>query len=210
MNKQLRARIVDLLGSRIPIGDDDANAKVIEDLKEEVHKANLEIDRLQEGIECKPQLTETLLNAEEEEADRWKKMHQLVRKERDSAIRKNADLSLSLREARKAMSTLASSSHPAVPMTPTPASPVNLPSTFLASATPAAKANTPTFPASDTMITGTPKATSWTRHLGPPVPPPPSVGNNSVGQNIIEMDGRRASTTTLRRDERVPELASTS
>lgn len=68
-NRQLRSRIAELIGSRINIVDDEVNAKMIEELKEELHKANLEIHRLQESIESNPKLTETLVNAEEEEAE---------------------------------------------------------------------------------------------------------------------------------------------
>jgi hypothetical protein len=68
-NRQLRSRITELIGSGINIVDDEVNAKMIEELKEELHKANLEIHRLQESIESNPKLTETLVNAEEEEAE---------------------------------------------------------------------------------------------------------------------------------------------
>ena len=77
-NRQLRSRIAELIGSRINIVGDEVNAKMIEELKEELHKANLE------GIEANPNLTETLVNVEEEEeAERWKKMYRLVCNERD-------------------------------------------------------------------------------------------------------------------------------
>ena len=73
-NNQLRSRIAELIGSRFGNGGDEANIKVIGELKEELHRANQEIHRLQEGIECNPNLTEALVNAEEAEADRWKKL----------------------------------------------------------------------------------------------------------------------------------------
>ena len=57
-----------------------------EELRDELHKANLEINRLQEGIECNPNLTEALVNAEEAEADRWKKLCQTACSERDTLI----------------------------------------------------------------------------------------------------------------------------
>ena len=77
-NNQLRSRIVELIGSRFSNGGDEANIKVIGELKEELHRANQEIHRLQEGIECNPNLTEALVNAEEAEADRWKKYEKVV------------------------------------------------------------------------------------------------------------------------------------
>ena len=77
-NNQLRSRIAELIGSRFSNGGDEANIKVIGELKEELHRANQEIHRLQEGIECNPNLTEALVNAEEAEADRWKKYEKVV------------------------------------------------------------------------------------------------------------------------------------
>ena len=64
-NNQLRTRVAELLGSRLGISSDEASAKAIEELHEELRKANLEIGRLQEGIECNPYLTEALVNAQE-------------------------------------------------------------------------------------------------------------------------------------------------
>ena len=55
-NTQLRSQIADLIGSRINIVGDETNVKAIEELKEELHRANLEIKRLQEGIESNPNL----------------------------------------------------------------------------------------------------------------------------------------------------------
>ena len=51
-NNQLRTRVAELLGSRLGLSNDETSAKVIEELHEELRKANLEIGRLQEGIEC--------------------------------------------------------------------------------------------------------------------------------------------------------------
>ena len=60
-NTQLQSRIAGIIGSRInSVGDED-NVKAIEELKEELHRANLEIKRLQEGKESNPNLTETLV-----------------------------------------------------------------------------------------------------------------------------------------------------
>lgn len=145
-NTQLRSPLADLIESRIKTVGDETNVKAIEELKEELHRANLEIKRLQEGIESNPNLTETFVNAEEEEeeeAERWKKMYHLVCAERDAAIRKNADLSLSLREAKKAMTSMPASSSMAVPAAPTPASPSTLPPTSLFPSVTASKAKTP-------------------------------------------------------------------
>ena len=64
-NNQLRTRVAELLVSRFHVGNDEANAKVNEELREELHKANMEINRLQEAIESNPKLTEALVNAEE-------------------------------------------------------------------------------------------------------------------------------------------------
>jgi CRISPR/Cas system-associated endonuclease Cas3-HD len=55
-NNQLRTRVAELLGSRLSIGGDETSVKVIEELHDELHKANQEINRLQEGIECNPNL----------------------------------------------------------------------------------------------------------------------------------------------------------
>ena len=190
-NKQLRSRIAELIGSRITASGDEANSKMIEELKEELHRANLEIQRLQEGIECNPNLTQALVDAEEEEAERWKKMYQLTCRERDAAIRKNADLSLSLREARKAMMARSSSSTPAAPVTPVPASPSNLPHTSLIPSTPATNAVTPSFALPNATSGGTPKASSSTKGYGFAFPPPPSVGSANMNQTTTEMDDLR-------------------
>jgi hypothetical protein len=101
-NCQLRSRIAELIGSRINKSGDEGNVKMVEELREELHRANLEIKRFQDAIESNPMLTEALVNAEEGEAERWKKMYDMACRERDGAI-KNADLSLSLRDARKIM-----------------------------------------------------------------------------------------------------------
>ena len=190
-NRQLRSRIAELIGSRINIVGDEVNAKMIEELKEELHKANLEIHRLQEGIEANPNLTETLVNVEEEEAERWKKMYRLVCNERGGAIRKNADLSLSLREARKAMSSMHAPSSPAAPVTPIHTSPTILPPTSLLPSMTAPKAMTPSFAIPGAASGGTPKASSLAKSHGFALPPPPSVGSVSINQTTNEMDDLR-------------------
>lgn len=75
-----------MLSARARGHDDDVNVKVIEDLQGELRKANIEIKKLQEGIESNPKLTQALLNVEEDEADRWRKMHTMVAKERDEVV----------------------------------------------------------------------------------------------------------------------------
>ena len=189
-NTQLRSRIAELIGSRIDKSGDDLKVKVIEELQDELHKANLEIGRLQDAIESNPKLTEALVNAEEDEAERWKKMYQMACKERDRAIRKNADLSLSLREARKRMSLDAASSHSAAPATPVPASPITLPSTSLFPLPAISKAMTPSFAIPGMTSGGTPKASSLAKSHGFALPPPPSVGSNNP-QTTNEMDDLR-------------------
>ena len=47
---QLRTRVAELLGSRFHAGNDEDNAKVNEELREEIRKANMEISRLQETV----------------------------------------------------------------------------------------------------------------------------------------------------------------
>ena len=121
-NNQLRTRIAELLGSRFSNGDDETNAKVNEELRDELHKANLEINRLQEGVECNPNLTEALVNAEEAEADRWKKLYKTACSERDTLIRKNDSLKLSLHDAKWAMKSMPASWNTAAPTAAVPAS----------------------------------------------------------------------------------------
>ena len=64
-NCQLRSRIAELIGSRINKSGDEGNVKMVEELREELHRANLEIKRFQDAIESNPMLTEALVNAEE-------------------------------------------------------------------------------------------------------------------------------------------------
>ena len=53
-NNQVRTRVAELIGSRLSIGGDETNVKVIEELNDELRKANLEIHRLQEGLNATP------------------------------------------------------------------------------------------------------------------------------------------------------------
>ena len=121
-NNQLRTRVAELLGSRFKAGGDEDNAKVNEELREELHKANMEINRLQEAIESNPKLTEALINVEEAEADRYKKLYRSACSERDHSMRKNDSLKLSLHDANWAMRTMPASWSRAAPKAVVPAS----------------------------------------------------------------------------------------
>ena len=118
-------------------------------------------------------------------------MYHLVCTERDAAIRKNADLSLSLREAKKAMTSMPASSSMAVPATPTPASPSTLPPTSLFPSVTASKAKTPSFAVSGATPVGTPKGSSTAKSHGYARPPPPSVGGAITNKVTNEMDDLR-------------------
>ena len=115
-------------------------------------------------------------------------MYQLVCNERDGAIRKNADLSLSLREARKAMSSMPAPPSPALPVTHIHASPTIPPPTSLLPSTTAPKAMTPSFAMPGVTSGGTPKASSLAKSHGFTLPPPPGVGSVGVKQTTNEMD----------------------
>ena len=179
-NNQLRTRVAELLGSRFSIGNDETNAKVNEELRDELHKANLEINRLQEGIESNPKLTEALINAEEAEADRYKKLYQTACSERDHAIRKNDSLKLSLRDASQAMRSVPASWSRAVPRAAVPASSSAMPPASLAPRTTTSTGKTPSFAISISTPTGTPKASSSTKNHDPALPPPPSPSTNNA------------------------------
>ena len=190
-NNQLRSRIAELIGSRFNTGGDEANIKVIGELNDELHKANLEIHRLQEGIECNPNLTEALVNAEEAEADRWKKLYKTACAERDATIRKNDSLKLSLQDAKWAMKSMPASWNTVAPTVAMPASPSALPPTSLAPQTLAPTAKTPSFAVSISTPKGTPKASSSTRNHGFALPHPPSVNSASENKANSEMDDLR-------------------
>ena len=181
-NNQLRTRVAELLGSRFSVGNDETNAKVNEELRDELHKANLEINRLQEGIESNPKLTEALINTEEAEADRYKKLYQTACSERDHAIRKNDSLKLSLRDASQAMRSVPASWSRAVPRAAVPASSSAMPPASLAPRTTTSTGKTPSFAVSISTPTGTPKASSSTKNHDPALPPPPPSPstNNAV------------------------------
>ena len=97
-NHQLRTRINELLGAQFHAGLNEENDRVIEELREELHNTNEQIHRLQEAVESNPKLTEALIDAEEAEADRYKKLYQTACSERDHVIRKNDSLKLSLQD----------------------------------------------------------------------------------------------------------------
>ena len=175
-NNQLRSRMAELIGSRFSTGGDEANIKAIGELNDELHRANLEIHRLQEGIECNPNLTEALVDAEEAEADRWKKLYQTACAERDATIRKNDSLKLSLHDAKWAMKSMPASWNTVAPTAAVPASPSALPPTSLAPQTLASTAKTPSFAVSTSTPKGTPKASSSRSH-GFALPHPPSVNS---------------------------------
>ena len=190
-NNQLRTRVAELIGSRLSIGGDETNVKVIEELNDELRKANLEIHRLQEGIECNPNLTEALVNAEEAEADRWKKLYKTACAERDATIRKNDSLKLSLHDAKWAMQSMPASWNTADPTAAVPASPSALPPTSLAPRAMTSTAKTPSFAVSISTPKGTPKASSSTKSRRFALPHPPSV-NNAIDNEInSEMDDLR-------------------
>ena len=192
-NKQLRTRVAELLGSRFHAGDDEANTKVNEELREELHKANMEISRLQEAIESNPKLTEALIDAEEAEADRYKKLYQTACSERDHAIRKNDALKLSLHDANWAMRSTPASWSRATPRAAVPASSSAVPPTSLAPRTITPTGKTPSFPISISTPMGTPKASSVMENLDHalPLPPSPSVHNAIGNQANNEIDELR-------------------
>ena len=189
-NNQLRSRIAELIGSRFNTDGDEASIKVTGELNDELHKANLEIHRLQEGIECNPNLTEALVNAEEAEADRWKKLYKTACAERDATIRKNDSLKLS-QDAKWAMKSMPASWNTVAPTVAMPASPSALPPTSLAPQTLAPTAKTPSFAVSISTPKGTPKASSSTRNHGFALPHPPSVNSAIENKANSEMDDLR-------------------
>ena len=198
-NNQLRTRVAELLGSRFSIGDDEANVKVNEELRDELHKANLEINRLQEGIECNPKLTEALVKAEEAEADRYKKLYQTACSERDTLIRKNDSLKLSLHDANWAMRSMPASWNRAAPTAAVPASSSAVPPTSLVPRATTSTDKTPSFAISISTPTGTPKASSSAKNHGPALPPQSPSTNNAIDNKAnSEIDDLREK---LRRSE---------
>ena len=182
-NNQLRTRVTELLGSRLHAGSDGDNVKMIEELHEELHKANMEIHRLQEAIESNPRLTEALVNAEEEEADRHKKLYRSACSERDHAIRKNDSLKQSLHDARWAMKSMPPSWSGVSTRAAVPASAAAVPPTSLAPMTTAPTGKTPSFAVSISTPVGTPKASSVVKSHDPALLPLPSPSVNNASNN---------------------------
>ena len=199
-NNQLRTRVAELLGARFHAGSSEANDKVNEELREELHKANLEISRLQEAVESNPKLTEALIDAEEAEADRYKKLYQSACSERDHVIRKNDSLKQSLHDAKLTMSSVPASWSRVAARGAVPASSSSVPPTNPAPRTTAIAGMTPSFAVSISTPMGTPKASSTTKNHGPALPPPPSPSMNNVidNQTNSEIDDLREK---LRRSE---------
>ena len=199
-NNQLRTRVADLLGARFHAGSSEANDKVNEELREELHKANMKINRLQEAVESNPKLTEALIDAEEAEADRYKKLYQTACSERDHVIRKNDSLKLSLHDAKVTMNSVPESWSRAVARGAVPASSSSVPMTNPASRATAIAGMTPSFAVSISTPMGTPKASSTTRNHGPALPPPPSPSTSNAINNPTnnEIDDLREK---LRRSE---------
>ena len=214
---QLRTRVAELLGSRFHVGSDEDNAKVNEELREELCKANMEISRLQETVESNPKLTEALIDAEEAEADRYKKLYRSACSERDYAIRKNDSLKQSLHDARLTMSTVPASWSRVATRATVPASPSAVPPTGLVPRTTALTGKTPSFAVSISTPMGTPKASSMTKNHDPALPPPPSPSmNNAINnQTNSEIDDlreklRRSEERAQQNYDEIPELAGTS
>ena len=197
---QLRTRVAELLGSRFHAGSDEDNAKVNEELREELRKANMEISRLQETVESNPKLTEALIDAEEAEADGYKKLYQSACSERDHVIRKNDSLKQSLHDAKRTMGSMPASWSRVATRAAVPASPSAMPPTSLIPRTTASTGMTPSFAVSISTPMGTPKASSTTKNHDPALPPPPSpsMSNAINNQTNSEIDDLREK---LRRSE---------
>ena len=202
-NHQLRTRINELLGAQFHAGLNEDNDKVIEELREELHNANEQIHRLQEAVESNPKLTEALIDAEEAEADRYKKLYQTACSERDHVIRKNDSLKLSLQDAKVTVNTMTSmptSWNRAIARNIAPASSSSVPSTNPISRAAAKAGVTPSFVVPISTPMGTPKATNPMMNQSPSLPPPPSPGSNiAIGNKAnSEIDDLRE---RLRRSE---------
>ena len=160
----------------------------------------MEISRLQEAVESNPKLTEALIDAEEAEADRYKKLYQSACSERDHVIRKNDSLKQSLHDAKLTMSSVPASWSRVATRATLPASPSAVPPTSLVPRTTAPTGKTPSFAISISTPMGTPKASSTTKNHDPALPPPPSPSmNNAINnQTNSEIDDLREK---LRRSE---------
>ena len=194
-NNQLRTRVAELLGAQFHVGGSEANDKVNEELCEELHKANMEIQRLQEAIESNPKLTEALVDAEEAEADRYKKLYQSACSERDHVIRKNDSLKQSLHDAKLTMGSVPASwstvRSRVAARGAKPASSSSMPSMNPAPRATATTSMTPSFAVSISTPMGMPKASSTTKNHDPALPPSPSMNNAINNQANNEIDDLR-------------------
>ena len=199
-NHQLRTRITELLGAQFNAGSNEANDKVNEELREELRKANLEINRLQEAVESNPKLTEAPIDAEEAEADRYKKLYQTACSERDHAIRKNDSLKLTLQDAKTTMNSVPTSWNRAIARGAAPTSSSSIPSTNPITRAAAKAGMTPSFVVPISTPMGTPKATNPMKNQSPSLLPPPSPGLSNAIDNKAnsEIDDLRE---RLRRSE---------
>ena len=184
INNNLRSRIAEQIQARARDDGNSPEQNVIEDLQTELRRANSDLKTLQEKVDSNPRPGEALLNVEQDEAERWKKMYHMTLKERDQAVRKNATLYVELQDANKRLvSTPTSSIAPGVPV---PASPSAVPPTSLCPMIPLPKAKTPSFAMPGPIMGGTPKAPSIT---GGPVlqhQPPPLPGGDGEANRLRE------------------------
>jgi hypothetical protein len=75
-----------------------------------------------------PKLPEALLNVEEDEAEGWKKMHDMVVKERDETVRKNTTRYVEFQEANRKLTSMPAAAAPGVrvPASPSAIQPMSL------------------------------------------------------------------------------------
>ena len=183
-NNNLWSRIAEQSQARVRDDGNSANKKVIEDLQAELRKANSDLKMLQDNVDSNPKLGEALLNVEQDEAERWKKMYLMEMKERDQAVMKNASLYVELQDANKRLTTTPTSS--VVPTVPVPSSPSAFPSTSLCPMISPPKAKTPSFAMPGPITGGTPKISSVS---GRPIPltlPPPVPDGDGEAKRLRE------------------------
>ena len=195
-NNQLRTRIAELLGAQFHAGSNEANDKVNEELREELHKANLEINRLQEAVESNPIISlrhSSMLKRRRQTGTRsYTRRHALNVK--------NDSLKLSLHDARVTMNSVPTSWNRVAARGTVPTSSSSMPSTNPNPKATAIAGMTPSFAVSISTPMGTPKASSTTKNHGPSLLPPPSPGVNNAIDNKAsnEVDDLRE---RLRRSE---------
>lgn len=78
INNNLRSRIADQIRARARDDGNSPNRKVIEDLQAELRRANSDLMTLQESVDSNPRLGEALINVEQDEVERWKKMYSIT------------------------------------------------------------------------------------------------------------------------------------